>query len=115
MESLPHRALWLAWPMVLAVAAAGAQPVQVDPRIEPYRKVSGISGRASSIGSDTMANLMVLWLEGFQGTAQLGPMSRAMTATETDPWFASSRASCSPARDRRSSSGTATCRCPVKC
>ncbi len=47
-------------------SAALAQTVKVDPRIQPYKKVSGISGGASSIGSDTMNNLMALWLEGFR-------------------------------------------------
>lgn len=85
-----------------------AQSMQVDPRIKPYQKVSGISGGASSIGSDTMNNLMALWLEGFrkyyphvriqiegkgsstappaliEGTAQFGPMSREMKSTEVD-------------------------------
>ena len=43
-----------------------AQQMSVDERIKPYAKVSGISGNASSIGSDTMNNLMALWLEGFR-------------------------------------------------
>ena len=91
-----------------ATAAVDAQTVEVDARIKPYQKVSGISGSASSIGSDTMNNLMALWLEGFrkyypnvriqiegkgsstappaliEGTAQFGPMSRAMKSTEVD-------------------------------
>ena len=67
-----------------------------------YQRVSGISGNLSSIGSDTLANLMTLWSEAFQrhypnvniqvqaagsstappaltqGTSNLGPMSRLM-------------------------------------
>ena len=82
--------------------------MSVDERIKPYARVSGISGNASSIGSDTMNNLMALWLEGFrkfypnvkiqiegkgsstappaliEGTAQFGPMSRPMKSTEED-------------------------------
>ena len=93
----------LSWAVV-----AGAQTLEVDSRIKPYQKVSGISGNASSIGSDTMNNLMALWLEAFrkyypnvkiqiegkgsstappgliEGTAQFGPMSRAMKPTEQD-------------------------------
>jgi len=81
---------------------------QVDPNIPGYKKVSGISGNLNSIGSDTMNNLMTLWGEGFakyypnvklqvegkgsstappaliSGTAQLGPMSRAMKDKEID-------------------------------
>jgi phosphate transport system substrate-binding protein len=95
----------------LALAAATplvAQPAQVDPAIQPYAKVSGVSGNVSSIGSDTLNNLMTFWAEGFQkqypnvriqiegkgsstappalisGTAQLGPMSRPMKAEEID-------------------------------
>ncbi len=84
------------------------QTLKVDSRIPLYQKVSGISGSASSIGSDTMNNLMALWLERFrkyypsvriqiegkgsstvppaliEGTAQFGPMSRSMKATESD-------------------------------
>ena len=89
-------------------AKAEGQTVEVDPRLPSYEKVRGISGSASSIGSDTMNNLMALWLEGFrkyyptvqiqiegkgsstappaliEGTAQFGPMSRPMKPTEMD-------------------------------
>ncbi len=85
-----------------------ATTVKVDPGIPHYTKVSGISGNLSSIGSDTMNNLLTLWLEGFKkyypnvniqvegkgsstappalisGTAQLGPMSRDMKQEEID-------------------------------
>lgn len=102
-------------PLVVLIALAlanatqaPAQQVAVDPRIPPYQKVSTLSGNASSIGSDTMNNLMALWLEGFRkhypgvkvqiegkgsstappaligGTAQFGPMSRPMKASEID-------------------------------
>lgn len=93
-----------------AVAAAplAAQPAQVDAGIAAYQKASGVSGNVNSIGSDTLNNLMTFWAEGFQkqypnvriqiegkgsstappalisGTAQLGPMSRAMKAEEID-------------------------------
>lgn len=93
---------------VLTTGAVFAQQMEVDSRIPAYKKVSGISGSASSIGSDTMNNLMALWLEGFrkyypnvkiqiegkgsstappaliEGTAQFGPMSRPMKASEVD-------------------------------
>jgi phosphate transport system substrate-binding protein len=79
---------------------------KVDAGIEGYKPVSGISGNISSVGSDTLNNLMNLWLEGFKkhypnvkssmegkgsgtaptalidGTADLGPMSRPMKADE---------------------------------
>jgi len=94
--------------LALAAAPLAAQPAQVDSSIAPYAKSSGISGNLSSIGSDTLNNLMTFWAEGYQkqypnvriqiegkgsstappalisGTAQLGPMSRAMKAEEID-------------------------------
>ncbi len=85
-----------------------AQQIKPDKDIPSYKKVSGIAGNLSSIGSDTMNNLLTLWLEGFKkyypnvniqiegkgsstappalisGTAQLGPMSREMKSEEID-------------------------------
>lgn len=85
-----------------------AQAIKVDERLPKYQKTTGISGNANSIGSDTMNNLMTLWLEGFrkyhplvniqiegkgsstappaliEGTAQFGPMSRPMKSKEID-------------------------------
>ena len=93
--------------VTLGVGFAGAQ-VQVDPGLAAYKTVSGVSGNISSVGSDTLNNLMTLWAETFQkfypsakiqiegkgsstappaliaGTAQLGPMSREMKGTEID-------------------------------
>ncbi len=92
--------------LVTGLLAAGmttgamAQTVEVDPDLPEYEPVSGISGNLSSIGSDTLNNLMTLWAEEFQriypnvnvqiqgagtstappamaeGTANFGPMSR---------------------------------------
>ncbi|MXZ43555.1 MAG: phosphate-binding protein, partial [Gammaproteobacteria bacterium] len=31
-----------------------------------YERVSGVSGNLSSVGSDTLANLMTLWTEAFE-------------------------------------------------
>ncbi|KAB2967254.1 MAG: phosphate ABC transporter substrate-binding protein [Thermoanaerobaculia bacterium] len=100
---LPAAALALLWGSPLF-----AQPAQVDPSIQPYSKASGVSGNLSSIGSDTLNNLMTFWAEGFgrqypnvriqiegkgsstappaliAGSAQLGPMSRPMKAEELD-------------------------------
>jgi phosphate transport system substrate-binding protein len=93
--------------LALAGGLATAQ-VQVDPALAAYKATSGISGNLSSIGSDTLNNLMTLWSESFQkfypnvkvqiegkgsstappaliaGTAQLGPMSRPMKGSEVD-------------------------------
>lgn len=91
----------------LIVAPVVAQ-VQVDPQLARYSPSSGVSGTIKSEGSDTLNNLMALWAEEFkkaypnvnieiqgkgsstappaliQGTSQLGPMSRAMKASEID-------------------------------
>lgn len=92
----------------LAGAAIAGETIHVDPNIKSYLKVGGVSGNLNSIGSDTMNNLMTYWAEGFNrvypnvkvqiegkgsttappalisGTAQMGPMSRAMKPTEID-------------------------------
>ena len=92
----------------LTTGLAGQQVLKVDPAIAGYQKASGISGNLSSIGSDSMNNLMTLWAETFRkyypnvkvqvegkgsstappaliaGTAQFGPMSRQMRSTEID-------------------------------
>jgi phosphate transport system substrate-binding protein len=89
-------------------ASLSAQAGKVDPSIPAYQKTSGVSGNVSSVGSDTLNNLMTLWAESFrkqypnvriqieakgsstappaliQGTSQLGPMSREMKASEID-------------------------------
>jgi len=104
--------------MVAAVAVAAAVfgsgivaargQVQMDPGLQRYKTVSGVSGNLSSVGSDTLNNLMTHWAESFSrfypnakvqiegkgsstappaliaGTAQLGPMSREMKGTEID-------------------------------
>src|SRR3954465_1300978 len=104
---------FVAAPPALAVALCGsavlsAQAVKVDAGIPGYGKTSGVSGNLSSVGSDTLNNLMTFWAEGYkreypniriqiegkgsstappaliQGTSQLGPMSRTMQAGEID-------------------------------
>jgi phosphate transport system substrate-binding protein len=102
-------ALTAAGALVIASSAARAnEAVTVDPKLPSYKKVAGISGNLSSVGSDTMNNLMTLWAEGFkkfypsvnvqvegkgsstappaliEGTAQLGPMSRDVKSEEVD-------------------------------
>ena len=80
----------------------------VDPALPEYKKTSGISGNVSSVGSDTLNNLMAFWSEGFakkypgmviqvegkgsstappaliEGVSQLGPMSRKMKKKELE-------------------------------
>ncbi len=80
----------------------------VDPNLPSYEKASGVSGNLSSVGSDTLANLMTLWAEDFkrnypnvniqiqaagsstappaltEGTSNVGPMSRKMKDKEIE-------------------------------
>ncbi|GAB2998198.1 PstS family phosphate ABC transporter substrate-binding protein [Psychrosphaera aestuarii] len=80
----------------------------VDKEIPKYEKVSGISGNLSSVGSDTLANMMTFWAEEFkryypnvniqvqaagsstappaltEGTSSFGPMSRKMKSKEVE-------------------------------
>jgi phosphate transport system substrate-binding protein len=81
---------------------------RVDESLPVYEKTSGVSGNLSSVGSDTLANLMTLWAEEFkrlypnvnvqiqaagsstappaltEGTSNLGPMSRLMKDKEVE-------------------------------
>jgi len=94
------------------IALQAQEKIKVDKNIQHYKPVSGVSGNLNSIGSDTMNNLLTLWLEGFKkyypnvniqvegkgsstappalisGTAQLGPMSRPMKKEEIDKFEA---------------------------
>lgn len=94
----------------LTFAATGVGAVTamaaIDPALPTYEKTSGVSGNLSSVGSDSLANLMTLWAEDYkklypnvniqiqaagsstappaltEGTANLGPMSRPMKDNE---------------------------------
>lgn len=103
--------------MIAAVSIVAASAVtatvanaaaEVDPKLPVYTKASGVSGNLSSVGSDTLANLMTLWAEEYkrtypnvniqiqaagsstappaltEGTANLGPMSRKMKDKELE-------------------------------
>jgi phosphate transport system substrate-binding protein len=100
--------LGLAAALALAPCRAHGEAVQVDPAIPTYAVVSGVSGNLSSIGSDTLNNLMTLWAEEYkrlypnvniqiqgagsstappaltEGASNFGPMSRVMTAREVE-------------------------------
>lgn len=89
-----------------AMAFATASAAGVDEALPEYKAVSGVSGNFSSVGSDTLNNLMTLWAEDFkrfypnvniqiqgagsstappaltEGTANFGPMSRKMKDQE---------------------------------
>ncbi|WJW75071.1 phosphate ABC transporter substrate-binding protein PstS family protein [Thiohalobacter sp. IOR34] len=98
-------ALGLAGAGLLATQPAMAAAA-VDASLPDYTRSSGVSGNLSSVGSDTLANLMTLWAEEFkrvypnvniqiqaagsstappaltEGTSNLGPMSRKMKDKE---------------------------------
>lgn len=99
-------ALGLASATLVSGTAAAVQTV--DAGVPEYQKASGVSGNLSSVGSDTLANLMTLWAEEFkrtypnvniqiqaagsstappaltEATSNLGPMSRKMKDKERD-------------------------------
>lgn len=94
--------------LFLFVFTFTANALEVDPKIPAYQKVSGISGNLTSVGSDTLANLMTLWAEEFnkqypsvqvqiqaagsstappaltESTSNFGPMSRKMKPKEME-------------------------------
>ena len=92
-----------------ALFAGTAQAAaKVDAKLTNYKAVSGVSGNLSSVGSDTLANLMTFWAEEFkrhypnvniqiqaagsstappaltEGTSNIGPMSRKMKSKELE-------------------------------
>ena len=46
---------------MLGLIGDGAAHVALDPSLVAYRSVSGVSGNISSVGSDTLNNLMTYW------------------------------------------------------
>ena len=96
--------------LVFAASAAStafaAETVAAPSALPDYAVSSGVSGNLNSVGSDTLANLMTFWAEGFKakypnvniqieakgsstcppaltsGAAQVGPMSREMKSSE---------------------------------
>jgi phosphate transport system substrate-binding protein len=50
----------------VSMAFSAATFADVDPALPEYTKASGVSGNLSSVGSDTLANLMTLWAEEFK-------------------------------------------------
>lgn len=91
---------------ILAIVLA-AQVASVE-ELPEYDRVSGVAGNLSSVGSDTLANLMTLWTEAFEreypnvniqvqaagsstappalteGMSNFGPMSRRMKDKEIE-------------------------------
>jgi phosphate transport system substrate-binding protein len=91
---------------LLSGAATAAAVQTVEKGVPEYTKTSGVSGNLSSVGSDTLNNLITLWAEEFkriypnvniqiqgagsstappaltEGTSNVGPMSRLMKDNE---------------------------------
>jgi len=94
--------------VLTAVLIASTQVGNTNAQIAAYKKAGGVTGNLSSVGSDTLNNVMTMWSETFSkfypsvrvqvegkgsgtappaliaGTSQLGPMSRQMKPTELD-------------------------------
>lgn len=97
--------------LLFSCSVALASPVlaaEIEQGIPEYSRTSGVSGNLSSVGSDTLANLMTLWAEDFkrvypnvniqiqaagsstappaltERTSNIGPMSREMKDNEIE-------------------------------
>ncbi len=94
--------------MAAAIIGASLLSTQAMAELPEYERVSGISGNMTSIGSDSLNNLMTLWAEEFasfypnvniqiqgagsstappaltEGTSNFGPMSREMNSSEIE-------------------------------
>lgn len=90
------------------LSGVSSPSMALESGLPAYQKVSGISGSLSSVGSDTLANLMTFWAEEFkrnypnvnfqiqaagsstappaltEGTSNFGPMSRPMKSKEIE-------------------------------
>ena len=91
---------------VLGLSVASVAAAKVDQTLPEYKAAPGVSGNFSSVGSDTLNNLMTFWAEEFkklypnvniqiqgagsstappaltEGTSNFGPMSRLMKDQE---------------------------------
>jgi len=102
-QTISMSVLAVSFSSFVTLAHAGAT---LDKKLPEYKKASGVTGNLSSVGSDTLANLMALWTEQFthlypnvnvqvqaagsstappaltEGTSNFGPMSRKMKDKE---------------------------------
>lgn len=98
--------------MLVSLAGVVTTAAEESTELPTYERVSGVSGNLSSVGSDTLANLMTLWTEKFEelypniniqvqaagsstaptalteGVANFGPMSRKMKDKEIEAFEA---------------------------
>jgi len=103
----PMKKIFAAVALTATCLTASASDL-LDPNLPTYNKASGVSGNLSSVGSDTLANLMTMWAEEFkrnypnvnvqiqaagsstappaltEGTSNVGPMSRKMKDKELE-------------------------------
>lgn len=109
---MKRRMIIIAGALAALAGLTTAARAQDTAELPEYERVSGVSGTLSSIGSDTLANLMTMWTEEFkrqypnvniqvqaagsstappaltEGTASFGPMSRAMKDKEIEAFEA---------------------------
>lgn len=98
--------------LTFSLSGWAASPADDAQALADYAPVTGVAGNLSSVGSDTLANLITLWGEAFRdyypavnvqiqgagsstappaltlGTANLGPMSRKMKDKELQDFVA---------------------------
>lgn len=106
MPKFIQRRQFLIAAIMLCLTTLATADINVDADLGEYATTSGVSGNLSSVGSDTLANLMTLWAEEFkrfypnvniqiqaagsstappalaEGTSNVGPMSRKMKDKE---------------------------------
>ena len=94
--------------IALVVPEVSGAVSNIDKNLSDYAKTSGVSGNLSSVGSDTLGNLLTLWAAEFtriypnvniqiqalgsstappaftEGTSNMGPMSRKMKRKESE-------------------------------
>ena len=103
LQTISMSVLAISLSSIATLSYAGSK---LDKKLPEYQKASGVTGNLSSVGSDTLANLMALWTEEFthlypnvnvqvqaagsstappaltEGTSNFGPMSRKMKDKE---------------------------------
>ena len=96
------------FPALIVIVCMSVASWVIAEELPSYERVSGVSGNLSSVGSDTLANLMTLWAEAFEkdypnvniqvqaagsstappalteGVSNFGPMSRKMKDKEIE-------------------------------
>ena len=105
------KAARIASSVIIAIAwSTAAHALEVDPELPPYQAVPVDSAQITSVGSDTLGDLMRLWADKFtklnpnvtilvdsrgsstappallDGVSQIGPMSRPMRSEEYEPF-----------------------------